>query len=240
MKKYFYVYSLSTVAAIILGIFSAFADGQFNAYWSSQPQYFESLGLLVVGLVGNAAGVWGLCTLVASYISAVKSERFIHGVIVGLVFLLCAVLSYYMTIHLASLRPGAVLLPTMMKWLAVAAVVGIISGIAGAWLANSKKAWQKVLGLVLILSYVGLDCALVIRNAGLNPAMLTIVFLYVAAAGLLMWFMTKSFRLIAFASLIGGLMLGALVLLFPTINGALIQIQHGVPPSDEINVIQVN
>jgi len=240
MKKHPHIYLLSAMAAVFLGVFSAFADSLFSSYWSTQPQYIESLGLLAAGLLGNAAGVWGLSALIASYISAAKSKNFIHGLIISPVFLLCAVFSYYATIQLANMRPGAVLLPTMMKWLVVAAVVGTMSGIAGGWLANSQKAWQKILGLVLILSYISLDCALVIRNAGLNPTTLTIVILYVAAGGWLMWRMTKSFRLIAFAGLVGGFILGALLLLLPAINEILIQLQHGSPPPDDTNIIQVN
>ncbi len=227
-------------SAIAMGVFSAFADGVFREYWASHTDFLVSVWLLIVGLVGNAAGVWAIGALISGYVLGGSSRRVAGGTVGGVLFLTLAIAAYYTTLGLGELRPGADLLPTMARWLMVGGVIGTMSGLAGGWLACGQKTWQRVAALALLLGYAGLDTALIARNAGLSAPLVTVLVLYLVATGVFMWRTVRSIRLIVASVIIASIGGALLIGLIPLANSMFIRLQHGDVPQDNSTVIQVN
>lgn len=116
----------------------------------------------------------------ASYISAQKYGSW-YGMAAAGIFLLVAVASYYLAIAFGSLRPSQDLLPTLVRWLIVASVMTIPSGLAGIWLADRKGIVRQALATTIILGYAALDLLLLYKAAAdvkLEVVVLTVLYTF--------------------------------------------------------------
>lgn len=206
---------LPVCAGIALGVFSAYADGIFAQYWQVAAPYTLRVAWVLAGVMGNGAGVWAIGALLVGYATARTTRRLTAALVASVVFLLLAVASYYGMIVLAHMRPGATLAPTMIRWLTLAVVVGIISGTAGAWLAGESATWKKSLALALFVGYALVDCAILLRaGSGADAPVLSVVVLYLVVVGFAGWVIVRSLWTLALAGAIAiGLLAGGALLL---------------------------
>ena len=205
---------LPVCAGIALGVFSAYADGIFAQYWQVAAPYPVRVAWLLAGVMGNGAGVWAIGALLVGYAAARTTRHSSAALVASVVFLLLAVASYYGTIVFAHMRPGATLAPTMIRWLLVAVVVGIISGTAGAWLVGASATWKKPLALALFIGYALVDCAILLRaGSGADAPIVSVVALYLVVVGLTGWVIVRSLWTLALAGAIATALAGGALLL---------------------------
>jgi hypothetical protein len=229
--------------AVVFGIFSAYADGWYGNYWQGDQPFVISLLLLAAGVVGNAAGIWALCAVGASYYMQ-RRFGFWYGIAAAGIFLLAAITSYYLAIAFGSLRPESDLLPTFVRWLVVAGIISVPSGLAGGWLANNSGIPRRTLATVIILGYFALDMLLLYHAAAeVDLAVAVLAIIYALGIGLLLFRAIHTQRLKIFTASLAILVVitGAGLLLWPAISSALIRVQHGEPQQfDDGNTIYVN
>jgi hypothetical protein len=242
MQKIKFFFALVSVA-LVLGIFSAYADGWYGNYWQSNKPFVESLLLLTAGVIGNAAGVWALLGVGASYFTS-RKYGFWYGMAASAVLLLVAVMSYYLTIAVGSLRPESDLLPTFIRWLIVAGVITIPCGLAGSWLANDKGIVRQALATASILAYTALDLLLLYTaTADVKLEIIALAVVYTFGIGFLLFHTVRVKRAkvaaVALAIFVFGACAG--LLFWPVITDVANRVQHGEPqPYDDSNTIYVN